>query len=168
MKKYKARLAIVVSVLLLGLMVYSFQGQTPSSSSYTTGVTRNKTVYYNSAIDTAPQPSTAGVSTGYIIGPYPYVTLRVYITDSSSAVYHFDYRANGNSAWTTATATSQDTITSVKWPIATASHYFNIVLRDATTDRIPGVSTQFRIRAAWAASGNKPDSTGTHTDRLEY
>ena len=106
--------------------------------------------------------SDADTSATYMVGGVDQLTLRVYASDSVSVVYHFDYRVYGASSWSAVSAASADTV------ITTAAGYSQIVLRDHSLERIPGLTTQLRVRAAFAASANSAGSGATHKSWFEW
>lgn len=140
-------------LILLALVVCFCVPASAQLAGYTPTVVYNALTYADDDIDTTAT---------YTVGSVDKLTLRAYLSDSASVVYKFDYRVRGASAWTAVTAASADTV------VKTAAGYSQIVLRDNLLERIPGVSTQFRVRAEFQSSANSANSGATHTGWLEY
>lgn len=146
MKRYFPFLGALLVVCAIFIMGQGLIG-------YSERYAYNQVAYANDDVDT---------SGTHVIGGSDKATLRLYFSDSVSVVAKFDYRVYGASAWTAVTAVSADTI------VKTAAGYSQIVLRDNVLERVPGISTQFRTRLAYASSANSANSGATATGRLEY
>lgn len=124
-----------------------------------------RVVMFNALTYTNSDKDTSGTIT---LGSLGRVTFRARSRDSANVVYAFDYRTLGNTSWSTATAAVGDTLTTTT---ATGT-YYQITLRDNATDRIPGVSTQIRIRANFESTGNSAAKDATaanyHDGWIEY
>lgn len=140
-------------LLVLGLFcVFAFTTEAQFNRMPSVGVTPfNALTYADDDIDT---------SGTYVVGGIDQLVLWINVSDSASVVYKFDYRVPSTSAWTAVTAASADTVTK------TAAGYAHIILRDNVTERIPGLYTQFRIRAEFQGSANSANSGATHTGKL--
>ncbi len=141
---------LILGAVLVGLLALGAVGD----NTYQTFTAKSAKTYANSQLDT-----TATLT----IGAWTHVALRIYYKDSISCVFKTDYRVYGNTAWSAVSAASADTVVDT----GTAG-YVQIVLRDNTTERVPGVSTQFRIRPCFAAAGNSANSSATYNLWVEY
>ncbi len=108
--------------------------------------------YANSQIDT---------SAIYSIGGCSRVSLLTSPKDSASYITNLDYRASASAAWSKVAA---DTVAVTAGGAAT---YHSWVIRDATTEKCPGVSGQIRFRKVFAGSDNGVTSA-TYTDQLYW
>lgn len=108
--------------------------------------------YVNSQIDT---------SAIFNIGGCSRVSLLTISYDSTSYITNVDYRPSSSAAWV---ATSADTVAVVA---GGAVSYHSWVLRDNTTEKVPGMSGQIRFRKVFAASNNGVTAP-TYTDQLYW
>lgn len=143
----KRLIAVLFMALAASLALAQTTSLDPASAApYYWNVYSGK-AYADSQIDTSRIFTVGGVSR---------LSLRCTALDSASWVTHIDYRTSSSASWA---LVATDTV------IATAATVDEYVIRNATTENVPGVSGQIRIRKAWAASGNGV-TTATYSDQL--
>jgi hypothetical protein len=126
---------------------------------YYTHTLANSKDFAASQIDTLPSPS-ASAST-VIIGGARQISLSLSVTDTSAIDVYVDYRVRGTTTWTNALTDSLITQSAA----GTKREY---VLRNATTEKLPGTDIEIRTRIAFRASGVGVDGTRKYTARLNY
>lgn len=147
----KASCVVLLALALLFTVSVSYSQTVANPSiakAYVQPVYSSK-AYADSQVDTSAVFSIGGCSR---------VSLLTAYLDSASFITKVDYRASSSASWSQIVA---DTVT------ATAAGYRSYVLRDATTEKVPGVSGQIRFRKAWQSSGNGVTSA-TYTDQLYW
>lgn len=141
-------------LLFAVVLVFSFTAEAQLSGRVTTTV-------FNAVGYVASTTDTSGV---YMIGDTPQLQFRMRHSDSVNVVYKFDYRVYGNTAWTAAAAAVGDTISVTSG----SAGYEDVILRNNSTERIPGVATQLRIRAEFQSTDNAHSSSNaTHSGWFE-
>jgi hypothetical protein len=151
MKKTLIALLLIVPVLALS------QSSSPTiKKEYHNSTVILNTTYANNTTDTS------GV---FYPGAWNIVTLRAATLDSANIAFILHKRAKGQTSWTTVSATAGDTLVQVGGASA-ANPGYEIVLRNAATDRIGGASTQYRVLAK--ALTNNGVTTPTYVVRIEY
>ena len=149
------KIALLLLVLLVAVAIFTPQVQAqqyqdpariPASFYYPATSLK---AYAVSQTDTIPQPTSAGVSTGFKLCASNLVSFTMGVNDSAKADVYADYRPHGSATWTAVLTDSiivtdtTDTSTGVK----------EFVLRTATVDKFAGLGGDFRIRVAWRALG---------------
>lgn len=153
MKKKQVGLVIALGVIV-AMLVFGGIGE----NTYSVFGVKQNMAYANSLNDT---------SKTMVIGTWSNVTVRFYHADSCSVVRKFDYRVLGATSWTAVAAVSADTLLDTSY--TALGGYDQIVLRDNVTSRIPGTTTQFRIRNVFAATNNSAFvSKAVFSEKLEY
>lgn len=145
------RSSVVVLFVLASLLV-----MVPAQAQITMNPNSNPTYYIytlnsaksyaNSQLDTLPQPTAAGVSTGLKLGGASFVSLTLTPLDSMAADVYVDYKLRGSTTWTQAYADSLITTTDT----GTKSE---IVIRSTTLDRLGKIDCELRIRVVHRAAG---------------
>lgn len=127
---------LLFSAMLVAILI-AFASP-PGAEAQTTLALANGKTYANSQNDT---------SATFKVGQFNRVGLLVSTKDSAAADLYVDTRPIGSSTWTQKYADSVVTTTD-------AGTVKEIILRDATTERAPGVAVETRVRTAWRGSGN--------------
>lgn len=130
---------------------------------YETSVVFANKAYANSQVDTSGETGSSTVYRQYLLGAVARVTYRLQYGDSINSVSKFRYRVLGNTTWTAVAAVSADTTVDT----GTAG-YKEIVLRDNTTERVPGQAVELLIIQDFLATGNSANSGAKYTGRLHY
>jgi hypothetical protein len=105
--------------------------------------------YVNSQKDTSRTYTAGGASR---------LAYNIYAADSISVKTYLDYRIVGDVTWTL-----KDSVTVT----LTAAGYSEWVIRDAITDKVPGLKIQIRFRKAFLASNNGVTSA-SYSDILTW
>jgi hypothetical protein len=150
MKRFIAFLSLVFLVSATS----QAQVYTGALGGYQSKTVINNKTYANSQLDT---------SATYLVGGLHSLALRYQYGDSISVIFTFDYRTVGSTSWTAAAAAVGDTV------INTGDAGFGqVVLRNQTTERIPGMATQVRVRHIFAGSANSANSGARYSTFLNY
>ncbi len=124
----------------------------PSASKANVWPVRAGKSYANNQIDT---------SAAFSIGGCSRVSLLTVANDSCAYITNVDYRESASVAWT---ATAADTVTVTAGGAVT---YHSWVLRNHSTEKVPGIAGQIRFRKVFSASNNGVTSA-TYTDQLYW
>ena len=146
--------AVVLLALVCSLFCVPAQAQitqNPNSTQlyYITTITAPAAgkSYANSQLDTLPQPTTAGVSTGYKLGGASAISLTITPLDSMAADVYVDYKLRSSTTWVTAYADSVITSSNT----GTKSE---IIIRSSTLDRLGKIDCDLRVRVAHRSAGS--------------
>lgn len=151
MKKIAVSLFIIlVAVAFLAPPLQAQQYQDPSRipANFYYPATSSKT-FAASQTDTLPQPTAAGVSTGYKLCASNLLSFVLAVNDSSQADIYVDHRPVGSATWT---QTYVDSII-VTDTTSTSTGTKEIAVRTSAVDRLGKCTGEFRIRIAWRAAG---------------
>lgn len=150
-------------IALIFVCVCSF-AQGLGLGSYKSAIIFNNKTYADSQTDTS---GSNGVNTSYAVktvGGAQRLTYQLNYGDSIDVYTLFRYRSVGVTTWTSVAAAAGDSSIDT----GTAGYGNQIVLRDNTTERIPGVAVQIMIISKFRASANSANSAAKYTGRLHY
>lgn len=138
-------------ILLVATLAFGQTAKNPNTvPQYYVQTLASAKAYANSQIDT---------SAAYTLGGASRVSIYTAVLDSASYITKIDYRKSSADAWALIVS---DTVAVTAGGAAT---YREWTLRDNTVEKVAGVSGQWRIRQAFAASDNGV-TTATYTQKI--
>ncbi len=148
----KTVLMVLIPLLVMAVVVPAQAQQVldpGSAPQYFVHPLATSKTYVNSQADTSAAITVGGLSK---------LAYNVYYADSAVTKIYVDYRILGDATWTLKDSTSVTT---------TAAARAGWVLRDAITDKVPGLKIQIRFRRAFSASNNGVTSA-RYSDELDW
>jgi len=152
-------LALVLSVLCVPAQAQITMNPNSNQTLYIYTLTSAKS-YANSQIDTLPQPTTAGVSTGLRLGGASFCSLTLTPLDSMKTDVYVDYKLRGSTTWTESYADSLITTSNT----GTKSE---IIIRSTTLDRLGKLDCDLRVRLSHRSAG-AGTTTKTYTAVINW